>query len=324
MAKKKDYTFAVARVRSRENFLLNDSDISALISAKDYNECVNMLSDKGWNTDAIADDYEKILDYQEKSLWEFINELSSDMSEFNVFLWQKDFHNLKASIKAVVNSANINGIFVDGGTLEAETIYKAVKDKNYNALPEHLAKYTPEAIKLLLQTRDGQLCDVYLDKALLDEINTLAEKSPYDTIKLYVNTLTAIADIKTAVRCCKTGKTYDFTLSALSSCKYLDIEQLTRVSAMGFEEICNYILTTDYAMAVDELKKSSSAFEVWCDNRLIENMKPQKYEPFSIGAVVGYIIARENEIKTIRIILAGKQNNLDVEILKERLRIMYV
>ena len=37
-------------------------------------------------------------------------------------------------------------------------------------------------------------------------------------------------------------------------------------------------------------------------------MQPQKYESFSVGPLVAYVLARENEIKTVRIILSGKQN----------------
>ena len=40
---------------------------------------------------------------------------------------------------------------------------------------------------------------------------------------------------------------------------------------------------------------------------MIESLKPQKYETFSAGPLLAYLVARENEIKTVRIILTGKQ-----------------
>ena len=67
-----------------------------------------------------------------------------------------------------------------------------------------------------------------------------------------------------------------------------------------------------------------SAFERWCDNRIIRTIKPQKYESFTIGPVVAYVIARLNEIKTARIILSGKLNGLTDESIRERVREMYV
>ena len=53
-------------------------------------------------------------------------------------------------------------------------------------------------------------------------------------------------------------------------------------------------------------------------------MKPQKWEPFGIGAIVAYIIARQNEIKAVRMILSAKISGLSEQTIKERLRDMYV
>ena len=40
--------------------------------------------------------------------------------------------------------------------------------------------------------------------------------------------------------------------------------------------------------------------------------------------VIAYVIARQNEIKTVRIILSGKQNELPDDSIRERVRKMYV
>ena len=39
---------------------------------------------------------------------------------------------------------------------------------------------------------------------------------------------------------------------------------------------------------------------------------------------MAYVIARENEIKTVRIILTGRQNDLPDDAIRERIREMYV
>lgn len=57
---------------------------------------------------------------------------------------------------------------------------------------------------------------------------------------------------------------------------------------------------------------------------MIRTIQPQKYNPFSVGPLVAYVLARENEIKTVRIILSGKQNGLPEESIRERVREMYV
>ena len=57
---------------------------------------------------------------------------------------------------------------------------------------------------------------------------------------------------------------------------------------------------------------------------MIEAIKPQKYNAFSAGPLVAYLLARQNEIKTVRMILTGKQNGFPDEMIRERIREMYV
>jgi V/A-type H+-transporting ATPase subunit C len=90
------------------------------------------------------------------------------------------------------------------------------------------------------------------------------------------------------------------------------------------EAIYEYLLTTDYSDALPALKESSQAFERWCDNRIVEYIRPQKYNPFTLSPLAAYLLARENEIKTVRILLSGKRNDISDDIIRERLREMYV
>ena len=99
---------------------------------------------------------------------------------------------------------------------------------------------------------------------------------------------------------------------------------ISDAAASGTDAVIAYLDHTDYADAVDELKNSVASFERWCDNRMIETIRPEIHNPFGIGPVAAYILARENEIKTVRIILAAKRNNLPEEMLRERVRAMYV
>lgn len=43
-----EYTYAVARIRAKEMKLLTKSDLNALLSARDYDECMRLLYDHGW------------------------------------------------------------------------------------------------------------------------------------------------------------------------------------------------------------------------------------------------------------------------------------
>lgn len=322
---KKDYTYAVARIRSRELSLLTKQDINNLLGAKTYDDCIAYLLDKGFgDEEARSADVSDILSAERKKLWELMSELTDDLSPFDVFRYADDFHNLKVSVKAVTRDVNPNGMFMQNGTVDGEKIYEAIKAHDYKQLPEHLSAAAKESMTALLQTGDGQACDIIIDAACLNAIYNRAKETDSDVIMLYAELTVASADIKTAVRCQKNGKSLDFISRALAPCESLNINMLARAAAKSPEDIYSYLSVTSYASAVEKLKQSPSAFEKWCDDKLIESIKPQKSEPFTIGPLAAYIIARENEIKAVRLILSAKLNDLDITAINERLRDMYV
>ena len=92
----------------------------------------------------------------------------------------------------------------------------------------------------------------------------------------------------------------------------------------GLDSIYEYLEQTSYADAIDAIKESPAAFDRWCDNRMMKLIKPQKYNAFTISPLAAYVLAKENEIKSVRIILSGKVNQLPDEKVKERLRDSYV
>ncbi|MBQ9514661.1 MAG: V-type ATPase subunit [Ruminococcus sp.] len=319
-----DYTYAVARIRFRENKLLSDADLSALLSAKDVDSVIRLLKDKGWGDNTSSDDPDELLRRESERMWAFINEIVPEKSNFDFFLVPNDFHNLKVSIKAITRDIKPDDMFIRNATVTPESIYEAISKREYNSLPEFLIEPAREAMTTLLQTSDGQLCDIIIDKACMEYVYKLGKASDEEIIRLYCELFVASADIKIAVRSAHTKKRLDFITRAMAPCETLDIERLATAASLGYEDVLKYLEDTRYSDAVPAIRVSMSAFEKWCDDRITNEMKPQKWEPFSIGPIVAYLIARENEIKAVRMILSAKLNGLSDEVIKERLRMMYV
>ena len=318
-----DFTYAVARIRFRETKLLSDTDLNALLMSSDVDAVMRLLRDKGWgdNTDCRP---EELLALEENKLWEFINETVDDISVLNFLLIPNDYHNLKVILKCITRDQEPDSMLIEDSVEDAQAIYKAIKSRDYGDLPEYLQEVAQDAMTTLLQTSDGQLCDIIVDKACMEHVYRLGKESKSDIIRLYCELFVAAADIKIAIRCANTKKKLDFIRRALAECDTLDVERLAQAACEGKDEVIAYLGTTEYRSAVDAIETSMSAFEKWCDDYMTNAMKPQKWEPFGIGPVVAYIIARQNEIKAVRMILSAKLNNLSENTIKERLRDMYV
>ncbi len=318
------YTYAVARIRALEVSLFSNAVIEQLLACRTAEEALRFVMEKGWGDPAGEADLDTVLKREEEKVWEVIRDVAPDMKVFDVLSYPKLYHNLKAAVKEVCTEKETPGIFYDDCDIPGREMLRIIENREFSRLPGNMGRVAEEALDTLLHTRDGQLCDVMIDKAALEAVCEAGKRSGEPIIENYADAMVAIADIKIAVRSRKTGKSGDFMRSAMAECRSVNAEQLIRAALSGEEEIARYLEGTSYAGGADALRESPSAFERWCDNRMTEMLKTQKYEAFSVGPLLGYLIARENEIKTVRIILTGKQNGFSDDAVRERIREMYV
>ena len=246
------------------------------------------------------------------------------MEHFAVLSYPKIFHNLKAAVKEACTGAKIQHIYYEDVQIPGSVMSEIVREKEFGRLPAYMQHAAEEAYESLLHTGDGQLCDCIIDRAALDAIYEAGKRSDAAIIRDYAESTVAVADIKIAVRSQKTAKSIEFMKRAMAECESVNVDQLAKAALGGMDAIRDYLQGTAYAEGAEALAESPSAFERWCDNRIIQTISPQKYQAFTIGPVIAYVIARQNEIKTVRIILSGKLNDLPDDSIRERVREMYV
>ncbi len=321
----KEYIYAVSRIHSKEQNLLTTSDLNSLILCSDYDSCIRLLKDKGYGNEEDGNSSRLMLKAESEKTLELLNELLGDERHaLDVFRYKADFHNLKLAVKATITSVDADDYIMNDGLTSPDSIIKNVAEKNFDLLPEHLRDACDMAFSTLLETGKGQLCDIIIDKACLECIHKISAASESDAIKLYGKLTVLSSNIKTAVRCAKFRKSADFTAKALADTSVIDKNELAKASADGIEGVCEYLSTTEFAYLTDSLRISVNEFEKQCDNMLTEALRQQKNDHFSIGPLVAYYLAKEAEIKAVRLILSAKLNGIDESVVKERLRELYV
>ena len=319
-----NYSYAVARIRVREKSLLSDADVSQMAGLKDADAVLSFLLDRGWGDADSGRNPDRVFLAEEKKAWKLMEELGVDPEVFDVLSYPRLYHNLKAGIKAVCTGNEDPAVFYSDVAISGEKMLAAVRDQEWDQLPEHMRSAAARAMEVMLKTRDGQMCDVIVDRAALDAMAEAGRKTKHAIVKEYASSQVAVTDIKIAVRAAKTGKSLAFLKDALAPSDRLDVRKMALAASEGEQALYEYLADHGYAEAVEALKISPSAFERWCDNRLIETIRPQKRNPFSIGPVVAFYLAKENEIRTARIVLTAKANGFPEEAIRERIREMYV
>lgn len=316
------YIFSVARIRRKELELLDESFMEQLLAAPDEAACLKLLTEKGYGQQGQT--AEEIFEEEDQKTWTLMAELVPDLTVFNVFRLQDDYHNLKAAIKETCTAGTHPGIYLSSGTIPYEFMETALAERDFKKFPEEMQEPAKRAMDVLLTTRDGQMCDCIVDRAALDAVYRAAKASEGEILPLYGELTVAAADIKIAVRGAKTGKSLSFLKEALAECDTLDCGRLSQAAAASVEEVISYLKNTDYASCADEIRRSTAALERWCDNLLIRRIRPQLRNPFGIDPLAAYILARSIESKSVRMILTGKRNDFTEEEIRGRIRETYV
>ncbi len=319
------YAYAVARIRANERNLLTDKDIQALIDCKSFGEAVDLLVSKNW-AQKSADKFSiaKAIGENQKKLWALLCESVPEKEKLRVFTVQNDFFNLKAALKCMLTVKDPNELFAFPTSLDLKSVDAAVKNHDFSLLDPDFAQALKEAYEAAVQTQSGQNADIILDRAAVIYIEKLASQSKCELVEEISAFLCAAAVLKTAVRCARTQKSLSFAQSAIAPCKMLDSDMLAKLSVQGEEALLSYLENTDFSFGAKLLCESSSAFEKWCDDMIVEKSKKAKFIFFGFEPICAYYFAKQAEIKTVRIILTSKQSGIPEEKIKERIRALYV
>lgn len=323
-----EYIYAVTRVHGQESNLLNAQDMDQLLSAHDVDDCFRQLTEKGWgSSDCPINDSDALMAYERKQTYSLVRELLGDLAPLSVLFCENDFHNLKAAIKLVYteqDSMNPEQFFIQPSAVSPDDMLCAVRQHDFVKLSPALAEAGSQAYEILMQTGNGQACEMAIDYAALLAIDAEGKRSDVALLQRYAEQKVDTANIKAAVRACRMGKGRDFLLRAIAPAGSLYRKGLIDAAESGLDDIYEYLMGTQYAGAVDALRDSLSAFECWCDNRLMESIRPQKYEYFTIEPLAAYVLGREIEIAMVRLILSAKINRLSDAVIRKRWRLLYV
>lgn len=321
--KRNDYLFAVASVRALENSLLTRSDLEQLINAESYEKAVTLLNEKGYNIPS-GGNYSKTLDVELNGAWDYIKKAAPEAEALNAFIIKNDFQNLKAILKAEAMGHSADDYFVKPCAFDAEKLKKAVSERRFDELPECAAGCAEKALELLSTTGRAQLCDTVIDTAALEAILCYAKSSNDDVLINYAEEYCVATNIKTAYRAVKTGKNSVYLDMAIANCEKLKKADFVNAAADGMEEFCDYLTNTGFSDYRAELEKGGSAFEKYCDDKLLEIVKKAKMTAFGISPLAAYYCAKETEVKCLRVILSAKQSHVSTDVIRERMRELYV
>ena len=329
------YSFAVGKIRAMETRLLDALLFKRLIDSKDTQEMARLLSETSYSDlfkeGTASADFEALLNAELKRTYQLIKDIDPDSSSTsNLLALHYDFHNLKVLLKLRQTPSEADSFLIPLGSYGPETIRQMVSSGDYSSLPLNLAEAISSLITELEKSAPpSQWIDIQLDYILYSYLIHEAEHLNNQFLITLFRFQIDLINIRTFLRVKEMKKEPYFLHSVLLEGGEISKERLLSFFKEPNDKLMASLNFAPYAQVVKEgitffeKEKSLALFERLADNFFIHYIGQAKYIAFGIEPLISYILAKENEIKNLRIVFVGKQNKLPKNIVEERLREIY-
>ena len=184
------------------------------------------------------------------------------------------------------------------------------------------------AAAILARTTNPQAADFELDRAYFAQMLALSDGlSDGGFARGYVQLQIDSANLRAAVRTRRMAKDADFLKTALIPGGTIGTDRV--LAAFDSAEALTALYGNTWlgnAAAAGAAAMSGgalTAFELLCDNALMDYIRAAKLRSFGAAHVSAYLAAMENETTAARMILTGRLAGLQPAVIRERLRETY-
>lgn len=328
------FTQALSRIWVLETRLLDKAKVERMLEANSADEVLKILSDTEYGNLMgnlkRANDYEAVLSSELKRIYNLVYELCPVKEIVDLMSIKYRYHNLKVLLKGKFLGKDFSNMLIDLGKEDLNDLKRKIDADNYNDLKGDVQKAVEEAVADFEANKDPQKIDIIVDRFMYKELVSIKKSLDYKFTDKIVNAIIDSTNIKTLLRVKKQGKGREFASEVIVSGGSIDKDTLVSIINETPENIISKLSFSVYSdMIKDGIEgyistNSANLLEKLSDNYIMDLMKGAKLATFGPERILSYIYAKETEIKIIRIIMVGKLNNIAEEVIRERLRDLYV
>lgn len=320
-------------IRVYENDLLTRSHFERMLAADNFEEAANVLRESPYRND--VDRIKNDRDYDSM----FMNELHQTFDEMFEIVPNKElvelfglryaYHNLKVLLKEEIVEDDLSHLFIPIGRYPISELRQAVRTGESEVLPVEYMESIREVKAEYEEFQNAQAIDVILDRRYFTHLRALADQTKEEGIPELIETFIDYNNLSTLVRVMKQKRTKNFLVTVLSSSGSIPKEDLVSLAEDGFSAVIQYYRGTKYRQIIERAMDSETGdlstvkidYEV--ENAYMERMREARLQAFGPMVVAAFIYAKETEVKNIRLVLAGKENGMSADAIRERMRLNY-
>lgn len=328
------YLDIIPKIRVYEKRLIDNVKFNRMLDLENIDEVFKFLSETVYGEN-ISDDiniynYEQVLSLEFGRLFKSLKDIFDNKELINIFLKKYKYNNIKLMLKAKLLNVDLGDILFNIEDFDNEFIYTAIKTENYSSLPDEIGDLVKKTLKDFEENKDPQRIDILIDKIMFGELLKESKNISSDFLTKYIQILIDVFNVKTLFRIKNLNLNRALFDDVIVSGGNIALSNLKMIFSEPKENILNrFSMTNMYKYIKEGLENyvnsdDLNVLDKELDDYLMEYLKNAKIITTGLAPIIGYINAKENEIKNIRIVLVGKINNVDSDSIKRRLRKNYV
>ncbi len=318
------YAFETAQVRTYEMALLGPAILQDMANAPDFDRAAELLGGTEYALQARRDfaEAEAVLRDRRAAVRELFGRLMLDKPYVRLFKSRDDFANLRLAVRRAVTDRPIRAGYSDQGNVPPELLEEAFEQENFESLPDYMQRAVEQAVLGYYQDKDVRRIDYVIDAVQAEYNLACARKlnSPFLTglFKIQID----LTNIRTMLRLKFTDSEQT---NVLLPGGYIELERFKQGLELGYEALTSLFFVTPYHALIETgvqyfvSNRSFLKIEQQCDRHLAGFLKTTIRITAGPQPIVAYLLAKENEIRTVRLILTAKKNSLETRLILDRI-----
>ena len=331
------YAFAVGRIRVLETRLLSNQQTLRLLETKDVRALwdeLAKLQDYEQHLGRLRDphEFESLLNAELKRVYGLVFALDPKGELLRLLALRHDFHNCKVLSKGRLLGEDPTLALSGLGLYpvrEWEQLLSEGDDFHSDSIPAELLAVIRRVNAELETEQDLRRRDLLWDRALYRYLERKFRLSGNVFAQSWLKLRLDCINFSMFMRCKQQRAPRRVLEEGLLEGGAVPAGRLLEAYAGQVEELPQRFAASPYAELLQEGVQAysregcSSTWEKLVDDFEIEFLKQSRLVAMGVEPLFAYLLAKENELKVLRIILVGKLNKLDKAQIGRRLRRLY-
>ena len=330
------YVRQTALVRVYETQMLTKTILTEMANAESFESAADLLSATEYAVPRAGRDFaqvEEVFRARRNVVRQLFADLMLDKSVVELFRARDDFANVRLAVRRALTQRPLGADYSSDGNFPPEQFEKVFEQEDYAgtaALPDYLQQATERAVLAYYQGRDPALreqkdirqIDYAIDWVQAEYNLKSARRLKSIFLLGFFRIQIDLTNIRTMLRL-KFAESEHRNVFLKGG--YIELERLQRSLELGYEALGPLFFVTPYYEVVESganylaSNKSFLRLEQRCDEHLLGFLKTTIQVIAGPQPIIAYFLMKENEIRTVRLILTAKKNHLDTRLILDRM-----